>query len=118
MITTFVDEVGTPPHQLPSSVQSLLNQPDHVPDVQPVLAFKRPVVVEPKYVAFLFVAVEMLLPHEPVALLIPPKVKFKLLEVDPLGSKATAVPLIERLLKIVVEPANVLFPVLLKARLP
>ena len=42
-------DVGTPPHQFPAVLQSVLVSPDQVPVVQgDVATFKMPVVVEPK----------------------------------------------------------------------
>jgi hypothetical protein len=54
------------------------------------------------------VAADVVPPHDPLGWLFPPKVREAAEDVLPLGSNATAVPLMERLPAMVVDPEKVL----------
>lgn len=67
-ITTAVEAVGTVPlHQLVVTFQSVEVVPSQVPAVHPELIFIIPVLLGvTNQVSFLFVAAELLLPHDPI----------------------------------------------------
>ena len=50
LITTFVEDVGTPPHQLDAVFQSVLVVPNHVPDEIKVTVTARRVVLSQLFV--------------------------------------------------------------------
>ena len=73
-ITTSVDAVGIPPHQLDAVFQSVLVKPTQLPAVHEAVATFTIPVVGAKKVLFWFVAGALVLPHEPKDVVKPPRV--------------------------------------------